>query len=1000
METIATSLVGADTANDGNRQKHALSALHFLNKLDPSFHSHLLPDLRIIFHAIDVTIFLSRITDWLQSEFSREESREIVRNSLQRWTTLPIQFEVMKSSGWTITCRSGASKEALGIDTKEKKPVRDGHDSNNDCDNDDAIISDSEDEAPENYIEAVQAITDDGEVDGMILATIHEGDEVLLNSHSSVWWTVYEMRPKIGIVLLVRERKTSLASRRPPHKQDTNENSIDENGIERNLGDSATKTTNEEGSTSIQQHNNYTITYRILKEYKEVKREQLIGAMVKRVGYLTAETYESLERDAECEFSGSLLSSEKYEEYRISKPAPSSSRSKTDKTYEDKSVVVLFQLPCPSMSDCVKRLQTLVKEFPKRDHSLDTKGVEISAATVRDPVWHMQHQAQVKEHVIRWEHQRRAKEILKNIDPYISMHRKEWLLVCRLLRCISRGGDALLRDFITWTKAAGKDGERRAKDCRPAWASVRVRTLSDLPALAAARGYLKAKGAGYKRVYFDNLGKLRPEATEADPQARDVLDAAILHLDGRVFSFFDQNLQNPIKLSNVSNDIESNTLLVPSAIYTHDGMLSVTKMDEISSSSSLVSSSSHQIGTLVETKMLPCYIAVQDILLVREPVGDISIISQDSNPQRWVQVIAIDILFARLQVVSCSVSPPHCWLPDHQENTKANPSFWIPASKLWDVTVTRLLPPSSPECLIRNECQYQIFVTPMPTPEESLALLAQLSSTYPVMKLDEKRREVFKVYNPVISVNSSPQKQSKKKQGRNDMIKGGENAIEKEGQLCRIAGKLSILPLRFYTDAVIISWDLELDNARGSTGYRNTNKVGAKNQQPDYSLFISDVYNPRVWAKVYEGSGIACQISGLESAREYRCRLVLNNFSNVNRAYIVIATLASPPTLAPYIRCWENASVPGNVRGLVEFEGNNVHLPPGCQIQIEGSLGPKDNNDDGNDAGIEDNFVPLARTCAKSTWIVGPFKGKSLILRCRYVSSCLHCLSALINSAF
>tara|TARA_B110000091_G_C13385271_1_gene297821 strand:- start:112 stop:543 length:432 start_codon:yes stop_codon:yes gene_type:complete len=127
---------------------------------------------------------------------------------------------------------------------------------------------------------------------------------------------------------------------------------------------------------------------------------------------------------------------------------------------------------------------------------------EVSENNLKDPVWHMQHQAQITEYVARWEQQVRARKLLNKIDPYICLQRPQWLLLCKILRCISRGDDALLSDFVEWTKKAGRDGEKRAKDCRSAWASVRVRTTCDLLPLVAARGYLKARGAGYKKTFL------------------------------------------------------------------------------------------------------------------------------------------------------------------------------------------------------------------------------------------------------------------------------------------------------------------------------------------------------------------------------------------------------------------------------------------------------------------------------------------------------------------
>ena len=163
-----------------DRQKYAFSCLYFLNRIDPKYHSYVIPELLVIFHAIDVTIYNGRVTDWLKSQYGRDEASSIIKESLRNWQTLPLKFEVMKSFGITVTCRSGASKEALDGGVKKS----------NDCNNTEEEESDEE---PQNYIEEVQGITEDGDVNGTILACIHEDYESATNGViPERWYKAYK----------------------------------------------------------------------------------------------------------------------------------------------------------------------------------------------------------------------------------------------------------------------------------------------------------------------------------------------------------------------------------------------------------------------------------------------------------------------------------------------------------------------------------------------------------------------------------------------------------------------------------------------------------------------------------------------------------------------------------------------------------------------------------------------------------------------------------------
>ena len=468
-----------------------------------------------IFFSIDVTL-CNRVLDWLKTVYGWKESCELLKKGTNTWKSIenfPLSFEMTTSNGLCITCRSVASKK---INLENEK-------------DDDNVVDEDE-----NFIQEVPAVTDDGTVEGFMLSHIYEGDSILLNSHSSVWWSVHEMREKVGMILLVR-------SKAKPYTSHQNNQSDNFDAEDQGVGyDNST--------------NRFSNLKHTLKEYKEVPLEMLIGTLVKREGVITAKTFESLEREAECNFDTALLNSKSYSEYldELSRRGDSKKKGGGEIEFQDKRVVVIFKFPSPDMEHSVQRIKNLAKEFPKEKDIIMksdlAKGLkfEVSENNLKDPVWHMQHQAQITEYVARWEQQVRARKLLNKIDPYICLQRPQWLLLCKVLRCISRGDDALLSDFVEWTKKAGRDGEKRAKDCRSAWASVRVRTTCDLLPLVAARGYLKARGAGYKKTFFDDEGILRPEATEADPQARIILDSASICVPDRDLSFFNQSIQNTL----------------------------------------------------------------------------------------------------------------------------------------------------------------------------------------------------------------------------------------------------------------------------------------------------------------------------------------------------------------------------------------------------------------------------------------------------------------------
>jgi len=104
---------GPESEPQLDRQKVTFSLLHFLNKLEPRAHAELLPDLLVLFHAVDVTLFSTRVADWLKPVYGWKQSCAIVKEAVGSWEALPLRFELSQNKCWTVTCRSGAAHEVV-----------------------------------------------------------------------------------------------------------------------------------------------------------------------------------------------------------------------------------------------------------------------------------------------------------------------------------------------------------------------------------------------------------------------------------------------------------------------------------------------------------------------------------------------------------------------------------------------------------------------------------------------------------------------------------------------------------------------------------------------------------------------------------------------------------------------------------------------------------------------------------------------------------------------
>ncbi len=974
-----------------DNQRYAFLILRHLQRMDPRSYRYFIHDLLVIFFTVDVTLY-PRMIDWLKGEFGLESARQIVASSIKSWKTLPLHFEETVSHGWVVSCRSGGLKDPV---ESEKAGG---------CDSDEDEGSDEDDATGEAFVEEIQGVTEDGLVNGFLLAQIREGDSIQLNSHSNFWWMVHELRPRKRRILLSRQRTVlgPVVVERTPDEEELDEHHVVE--------ESSIPVEGEERPGKAPGH----FATRTITEYKEVALHALFGALVRREGVLTARTIESLERDSYCNFDFSLLTYAAAEEYNAqltaatalkSKQPPRKSLKKRDqfdeepaaervdgsdtkkskkKEYEDRRVVLIFKMPLPSVAAAAERMKEFSEEYNLPEVEDSTSGVRKKAhsAPMKDPIWHMQHQAQVQVWVTRWEECVRARKLLSAVDPYLCLHRDKWLLICKILRIISRGGDALLPDFISWTKKAGNDGVKRAKDASAAWASVRPVTTSDLQALSTARAYLRQRGAGHKKAYYDAAGRLRPEAMHADPKARLVLDAAALHMQGRVLTFFDQSLVAGKPGLNEEQDIDGTAAVTNCAIYEYD----LSLYDQLENEEP--GSRTSHIGTYLEERQISCFITVGDCLYVREPLTGQT--QTNRNGQVWVLVLAVDLLFARIRVVQCSpdTPPPHCWSAPHHAPLVNSAPCWISISKLWDVTVCRELGESKNRTASTSNGLYAVWVTPMPSQHEALAVLSQLGgvdigstvlapSRASASDKGARSKTKFKEYVPrevAVAAKSGDPAARQAEASRNAPI----------GTKSQASGKVKLEAVRFYVDSVIVQWHLTLDSGKKDSKTKGADATGVLNMKkivPEFVIELTLTTEPTGWTQVYKGTGAAAQISGLEPLTQYYCRITVVSHPKLSCSCVVVTTLGVPPVLAvPSVVRWEKGTAPGSARGLVEVSSND--LPAGCFLQVEATLGDAETPD--HRAAAE--WTPAARTRNTKVWVVGPYSGHSVVLRTRIIN--------------
>jgi hypothetical protein len=284
------------------------------------------------------------------------------------------------------------------------------------------------------------------------------------------------------------------------------------------------------------------------------------------------------------------------------------------------------------------------------------------------------------------------------------------------------------------------------------------------------------------------------------------------------------------------------------------------------------------------------------------------------------------------------------------------------------------MPPANPDDISKG--LYTIFITPMPSQHEALAILGHLSDVdiggaitaetpASTGRGSGSGRKKFKEYVP---------KEARTAQAKAlaDERRAQAGRLAAPGTKSLLTGKAKVSAVRFYVDSVILQWVLNLDKGKNDTGLRKGSEGDLEKKEviPEFLVEIALINDPTAWEAVYRGHGTACQISGLKPLQQYYCRLTTVSHPKIGYSCVVVTTLGEPPSLViPTIKKWEKGTVKGSVRGLCCVETND--LPPGCYLQIEASLG----NSQSNDHHAADEWLPMARTRSTSVWIVGQFAG-------------------------
>lgn len=678
---------------------------HHLNRLDPRRNVDKLSLILQLFTNVDVASH-STVADWLTPAFGWSISREMVHNTMRKMPC-PIKILVSADGRPFLTCYS-----TMGESTSDASKSSD-------------------------YL-LVPFTSEDGSCEGVISSSIHEGDLIRLRCFSSVIWVVFTILQKENkIILAVNNRDQSVGTPK--------------------LGSSG-----------------------ILSEEKRTSYpSDFLGAIVWK------------------EMLAGEASNRPEEYYQISTNGLNISKDLSNST-PSKSCVL--QMPFTPWNSVLESILFLVKEesLYSKDLSIKMKKSsssssfsmkksvysdsppastsrasppmvrEKSASAFIEKYVSEGYHAQAQMWIRKAEDIREARRLLWTSDPFsccLSSCRDRWILTCRALRSLCRGGGDLLDDFYRWTKMAGLEGLERSKSCKSLWASLRPLTTADLPCVMQARVYARAcahlnnqRTEGEIEGENDCSGRLSYRNIEAqcrvDPTLNSFMSAASTALSDHSLYFLSSvhDQQSP----GIAHH-PPGAVYLPAAVYESTLSCSVSSDDpEVMKSCTLddviqrVSEDGVGIALdivtpskLVRTTEIVACISPGNVLLLpiipidcpdswevrasnersSSPSSSISTLSLTTKTSRsgsftWHRVVSVDLFHARVRVSPCP-PPPYCW-----NRHVTLPSVWTPISSLWATTICQFIPNKTPEWAATIE--YVIYIAPLPSRVASLSALASL----------------------------------------------------------------------------------------------------------------------------------------------------------------------------------------------------------------------------------------------------------------------------------
>ena len=531
---------------------------------------------------------------------------------------------------------------------------------------------------------------------------------------------------------------------------------------------------------------------------------------------------------------------------------------------------------------------------------------------------------------------------------------------------------------------------RRAVDaaCKKAWSCQRPYTNCDQPVIARARGFLRAHGMDDVLEYMDDDGNVDltgPKRTLSNTRKdraqrkthRDHLAEKVLQDARRALS--DIRLvfhAAPVSTSEAGMRVSStpptaradNTSEPAATTASRDDVPAAVQVpcvvneflvdDPLAPAEATLQGSAASTGKDKE-KMLndrvissgetEAFIAEGDIVYVEDLSPSIHGASRRRTEAErsfvWLQVLKVDLLFARLRVKHVQ-APPMVWLLERQKMREGqadgsgdghkygaqkkasvdsssaravSDEHWLPVANLWNVLVSRKGPDEG-----SGPIHYLTFMTPIPHPGEALAVLGRLPR-----RITQKERR------------------------------------DRNQQLCAIAPKASchVQILRATDNALLVGWTVQ---DGGAPEMKNGRQVVGHTCAVLVCPCLYEHSSRMPWIEVYRGGASACQVGALLPATSYHIKVVKLDAPSIAvhlqgagkiSAHVMATTLASQPTMAPAIVEWAAGMKAGSVRVVVAVAGcdptANVwddetrrrasaaakdDLPPGCHYTLEACI--------------------------------------------------------------